>query len=39
MRIGMVGRGRMGANMSRRIAAGGVVVDGPPPATGTPGTK
>ena len=38
MRIGMVGLGRMGANMSRRLAAGGVVVDGPASPIRTPGT-
>ena len=28
MRIGMVGLGRMGANMARRLAAGGVLIVG-----------
>ena len=33
MRIGMVGLGRMGANMAARLARGGrIVVDGKPSA-------
>ncbi|HEY7944102.1 MAG TPA: NAD(P)-binding domain-containing protein, partial [Casimicrobiaceae bacterium] len=32
MHIGMVGLGRMGANMARRLAAGGVTVAGFDPA-------